>query len=318
VASDLYEAADSFSFEAYPVGDFTPAAGMKCEFYVNGLLEMTGIIDKIERGYESSGRFITITGRDVMSLVVDSYCESFVTILNSNLITVAQRLLRNVPYIGYFIYDDAAQQRDSSKPFIQIEPGQKIFDVLKSVATSRGLVFYADAQGNLLFRKPQGKGRTAFNLEVSPNKPNVTIIKGSVSDDISSRYSRYTVVTQEQGSGESDPVQINAKAVVKDENFPFKNILVKPFVEAISDDKDSPSKLAKLYMEKNRALSRSVNYTVKGHSQNVLNWAIDELVSVKDFELNVNEVLLVYSRTFRGSSQGQYTELKLGIPGLVL
>ena len=75
-----------------------------------------------------------------MSLIVDSYCEIFETIRNRNLIEVAEKLLKNVPYITSIEYDEAAKKRDASKPFIQIEPGQKIFDVLRDLSLSRGLL----------------------------------------------------------------------------------------------------------------------------------------------------------------------------------
>ncbi len=317
VESDLYEAADAFSFDVYPFGDFLPKAGMKCELFVNGALEFTGIIDRVGCGYESSGRFISIKGRDVMSLIVDSYCETFETIRNRNLIEVAEKLLKKIPYISSIEYDDAAKRRDASKPFIQIEPGQKIFDVLKDLSISRGLLFYASANGSLVFRKPRGKGRCVFNIRRKDGEPNFDIIRGESVEDISSRYSRYIVLTQEQGSDEDDPIVINAKAIVEDDEFPFRDILVKPFVEAVFDDKVVPEKLAKLHLEKNRALSKTVFYQLKGHSQNVYNWAIDELVDVDDDELGIKSQLLVYSRTFSGSTSGQFTDLKLGTPGLI-
>lgn len=317
VESDLYESADAFSFDVYPFGDFLPKAGMKCELFVNGSLEFTGIIDRVGCGYESSGRFISIKGRDVMSLIVDSYCETFETIRNRNLIEVAEKLLKKIPYISSIEYDDAAKKRDASKPFIQIEPGQKIFDVLRDLSLSRGLLFYASANGSLVFRKPRGKGRCVFNIRRKIGEPNTDIIRCESVEDITSRYSRYTVLTQEQGFDEDDPIIINAKATVEDDTFPFRDVLVKPFVEAVSDDKGAPAKLAKLHLEKNRALSKSVNYQLKGHSQNIYNWAIDELVDVDDDELGIKSQLLVYSRVFFGSTSGQYTDLKLGTPGLI-
>lgn len=317
IKSDIYEAADVFEVEAYPSDEFIPTEGMKFELRVNEQLECVGVIDSVRRGYDSSGQYLSISGRDVMGLIVDSCCEEFPTIQNSSIAKVADRLLKNVPYISGIEYDDAAKKRDSSKPFIQIEPGQKIFDVLRDVAFSRGLVFYSTASGSLVFRKPRGKGKCEFALVQRPGSVGSGIIKGEYVGDITNRYTSYTVLTQEQGREEGDPVEINASATVNDDQFPFKDVLKKPYVEAVSDDKGSPAKLARRLMEKNRMMSNTVNYTVKGHSQNTRNWAIDELVNVDDIKLGVRGQMLVYSRTFIGSSSQQITELKLGTPGLV-
>lgn len=333
IKSDIYEAADTFEVEAYPSSEFVPAAGMKFEMRVNNALEFVGIVDNVSRGYASSGQYLQISGRDIMGLIVDSCCEEFPTVQNNSLAQIANRLLKNIPYLSGIEYDEAAKKRDSSKPYIQIEPGQRIFDVLRDAAISRGLVFYATAKGGLAFRKPRGKGRCVFSLYQKDSFRKLRrkdgrafplnhedfcgIIKAEEVSDISTRYSSYTVLTQEQRYDQEDPIEINQIATVNDDQFPFKGVLKKPFVESVSDDKESPAKLARRYMEKNRMLSRTLNYTVKGHSQNTHNWTIDELVNVDDRVLGIRDTLLVYSRTFIGSSTHQVTELKLGAPGLV-
>lgn len=317
VDSDIYEAADAFQFELCPDSNFSPRAGMKCEFFVNGELELTGIIDKATRGYDSRGRVISISGRDTMSLIVDSYVETYATNQNTSLKKVAEKLLKKVPFIKSIEYDTGAEKRDATKPFIQTEPGQKIFDVLRDVAASRGLMFYSKPNGGLVFRKPRGRsGQTLFAIRVNKSEQNNIVIKATLSEDISQRYSRYTVLTQEQGEDE-EPPQINAIATVEDDQFPFRDTLYKPFVEAVSDDAGSPKKLAQLRMEHARMISNTLSYTVKGHSQNIRNWAIDELVRVDDYELDVHADMLIYGRTFSGAENGQITELKLGVPGLV-
>lgn len=316
VDSDIYEAADAFQFDVYPAGDVVPRAGMMCKLFVNDQLEFTGIIDRAARGWESSGRYISLTGRDMMGLIVDSYVETYQTIKNSSLMNVAETLLKRVPFVSSIEYDIGAEKRDASKPYIQTEPGQRIFDVLKEVAASRGLVFYCKANGGLVFRKPRGRGRTRFNLRMKHNERNTFIIKGERSDDITNRYSKYTVLTQEQGE-DDEPAQINASAVVEDDTFPFRETLYKPYVEALSDDTGSCKKIAQLRMEQNRVLSNTLDYRVRGHSQSIYNWTIDELVRVDDYYLDVHAELLIYGRTFTGGTGGQFTALKIGTPGLV-
>jgi prophage tail gpP-like protein len=312
VSSDIYEAADSFSFDIIPQNSFSPRSGMICRLYVNGEIELTGIVDRVETGYDANARIISITGRDTMGIIVDSYCEEFVTIRNSTLISVAEKLLKKVPFITSIDFDPVADKRDATKPYIQIEPGQRIFDVLKDIAMSRGLVFYSNPKGGLVFRKPCGKGKVKFSINQNFDRNNRSIISGTLIDDITDRYSKYTVLSQEQGG---DSTEINSIATVIDDNFP--STIYKPFVDAVADDKVSCKKMAQWYLEHARSKSHSVQYEFNGHSQHIYNWAIDEIAHINDKVLGINEDLLVYSRTFRGSSNAQTTQVRLGLPGLV-
>lgn len=312
VSSDIYEAADQFSFEIIPQNSFSPRAGMVCKLYVNGEIELTGIIDRVESNYSANGRTISIAGRDTMGLIVDSYCEEFITIRNSTLLSVAERLLKKVPYITSIDFDPVAFKRDATRPYIQIEPGQRIFDVLHDAAISRGLVFYSNPRGGLVFRKPRGKGKAKFTINQKFDRNNRSIISASLVDDITERYSKYTVLSQEQGD---DGAEINSIATITDDNFP--STIYKPFVDAVNDDKVSCKKMAQWYFENARSKSHTVQYELNGHSQHIYNWTIDELVHVNDDVLGINEDLLVYGRTFRGSANSQTTHVKLGLPGLV-
>jgi prophage tail gpP-like protein len=316
VENGLYDAAGAFEFELYPDPALQARPGDAAKVYVNGFLEMTGIIDKVGTAYDASGRSINVTGRDLMGLLVDSYCEKWRTMSNLNLVKAAEKLLENVPFVNRLQIDadETAKRRDAKKPFLQPAPGDKIFDVLKEAAASRGIVFYARANGSLCFRKPAGRGAVLMNITRRNGEANTCIIRGERTRDFSERYSKYTVITQEQGLDEDSPPWINSKASVEDRGVPFH----KPFVEALSEDGGSVKKRANMLLEQRRAKSDSVKYTLKGHSQGARNWAVDELVRLDDDELDVHANMLIYNRTFEMSRQGITTELTLGEAGLVL
>ena len=120
------------------------------------------------------------------------------------------------------------KKRDSSKPFVQIEPGQKIFDVLRDVAVSRGLVFMRPPGADWCFVSPEEKENVLFSL-IQKAGINSGIIKAEEVGDLTNRFSSYTVLAQEQGRDEGDPVEINAKATVIDDQFPFKGVFKKAF-----------------------------------------------------------------------------------------
>jgi prophage tail gpP-like protein len=319
VESDIYQAANAFQFELYKSDSFKPRAGMIANLLVNGELSLIGIIDKVSRAWDSTGRYFNVSGRDSISVIVDSYCESFPTLQNYDLVKVAKKLLEKFPLFNKrnIEYDTVAKKSDSSKPFIQIEPGQQVFSVLRDLAKSRGLVFFSDAKGNLIFRSPKGKGKTSFLLQRKTGKANPNIIKAEAIEDISNRHSKYTVLTQEQGGSETEPPQINSSYTIEDTEFPFSDYMYKPFVEAIQDDKSSPQKRAKMLLEQSRAQANVYNYKVKGHSQNTKNYAIDELCRIDDDENEVHGEFLIYGVTLSGSAKGQTTDLRLGLPGVI-
>ncbi|MCL2219335.1 MAG: hypothetical protein FWC23_05405 [Chitinispirillia bacterium] len=316
IEHDLYAAAGIFEFELYPDSVVPVKVGMRAQVYINGFLELTGIIDRVVKKYSDKGRAIAVSGRDLMGLVVDSYCEDYRTISNTNLARAAERLLRTIPFINRLkiTTDEAARRRDSLKPYLQPAPGDKIFDVLRGAAASRGVVFYAAANGALHFRKPAGRGAVVTNITRRTGEANAYIIEGERTQDFSERYSKYTVITQEQGIDSEDPPLINSIASVEDAGVPY----YKPLVESIEEDSGSVRQRANMILEQRRAKSDMAKYRVKGHSQGVYNWAVDELVQVDDDELDIHEKLLIYRRVFELSREGIITELTLGEAGLVL
>lgn len=317
--ADFYQAARSFDITIVKTETFIPRAGMKVEVFINDTVEMIGVIDRVQRGYSSAGKTISISGRDLAGILVDSYTKTFKTIQNKSAIKIAEMLIKEVPLITSIEYDELANKRDAAKPTIQTEPGQRIFDVLREVCASRGLVFYTNSRGALVLRKPTGKGRVLFAIVNKSGSTNKSIVSGSFVEDISNRYSEYTVLTQEQSRDESDPVQINSQATVSDDKFPdFIKGFKKAFIMSVNDDTTSVKKLANREMEKQRMMSSYVIFTLKGHSQNNSNYAVDELVKVSDDELAVDDTLLIYGRDFYGSSAGQFTDLRIGVPGLVV
>src|SRR6185369_2157908 len=78
IEADLYQAADTFKLElANP--EAPVKAGMECKLFVNGQLELTGLIDKTQKKGDKNGRTLAVEGRDLMGLLVDSHAEQFVT-----------------------------------------------------------------------------------------------------------------------------------------------------------------------------------------------------------------------------------------------
>jgi len=330
IDADMYVADDAFTLElARPEVRITK--GMECQLYVNDKLELTGIIDKVVPSYDKSGRKLTVTGRDLMGWLVDAHAEEFITIKNVKLKTLAERMLAKAPREFFKLstvqYAENVVGRlksksakvgifDTTTPLSQIEPGMSVFDVLSQYGRSKGLLFYSLPDGTFVFGKPKESGATAFTLTNRLDGKGNNIIAGELSNDISKRYSKITIVGQKQGQDVFTSSQINIEATVTDPDFPF----YKPFILKDEYGGDQPALHARLALEKMRHDGFRLTYTVQGHSQGNKNWSINELATVRDddpdFELH--DDYLIYGRTFEKSKdKGTTTKLRLGLPGMI-
>ena len=340
IEGDLYQAADTFKLElANP--EAPVKAGMPCKLFINGQLELTGLIDKVNRKGDKNGRTLTVEGRDLTSILVDSYAEDFITLKDKTVRQIAEFLIyankaKNrpaLPFIslhkiigGEFIGKGKGKKKTVDNPlpgFIdmpqkisQIEAGMTVFEILAVYAASRGLMFYSLPDGTLVFGRPKVTGEPLFNVINRLDGNGNNIESWDENDDISRRYSKITVIGQTQGhdSDGQDPGKINVPpAVIPDPDFPF----YKPLVVKLNNDSQTPTLYGRMLLEKQRHDGYSLSYTAPLHSQNGRNWAINELCTVNDEVLNVQRTLLVFNRRFRKTKQGSWTDIKLGPPGLV-
>lgn len=332
ITSDLYVADDAFSLDvAKPETAIKP--GQRCELYVNSVLELSGIIDRCSRRYDKRGMTYRIEGRDLMGLLVDAYCEQFVTVQGKKLSDLAELLLKSVPFINrkQIVYQEnivgklKGKKRTVDEPIegfmdtpqrlSQIEPGMTVFEVLKNYAASRGLMFWAMPDGTFVFGRPKAKGDPVYTLVCRKDGQGNNVLDGSETDDVSRRYSKVVVIGQQQGQNYfSGATAINTRAEAIDQNFPF----YKPYVTQDNNDSQSPSLHARMIMERMRHEGYQLDYTVQGHSQMGKNWRINELCKVQDELFGLDGVYLICARTFARSKQsGTTTRLKLGTPGVV-
>jgi prophage tail gpP-like protein len=332
--ADLYTAADAFALElASPEVPFSE--GSTCEMWINGQRELTGIIDRMEESCDKSGVYLQVEGRDLMGLLVDSCCEEFITVTGMTLKTLTERLIRTVPYIQRkdIVYQQNVRgslkkkkskgtsllaSTDGEQNYSQIEPGQTIFEVLRVYAASRGMMFYALPGGTMVFGKPKDGGEPVYTITMKKSSPKENnAISGRRIRDISARYSKITVVGQQQGYDTSSETsfsaaEINTLATVTDTTFPF----YKPFVTTDNNDGKSPKLHAQMLREQQRSQGTILEYTLPGHSQAGKNWTINEMCHVTDEVLSINADYLIYGRIFEmDSRRGPLTTVRLGPPG---
>ncbi len=334
IDADLYTPADAFELElANP--ETAVAAGMSCELRINGELELTGIIDQVHRKVLKSKSLLSVAGRDLMGLLVDSYCDpsTWRPVEGMKLKALAELLLKPVPFINRKdikyqanIVGKLKGKKSSSAISIcdaldtaqrigQIEAGMTIFEVLKNYALSRGMLFYCEPKGTLVFGRPLTDGAPEYHLQMLKSGRGNNVIESDVTADIARRYKRVIVVAQQQGyEGESDPAKLNVRGEHTDPTFPFDKL----YVAKECNDNVSPAMRARLIMEHQRREGMRYCYTVGRHSQNGKNWGINKFCSIQDEPQGLNGNYLIYGRTFELSKEeGPTTRLRLGEPGLV-
>jgi prophage tail gpP-like protein len=331
---DMYVAAGEFNFELGMI-DFPIPEAAPCQVYVNGQLELTGIIDKVQPSYDKQGEKLTITGRSLMGLVVDSYCEEFITLSGMKLSDLATRLLKDIPYINRaaIIGEDVVGKLrrhkkgngahsvlelfDKPQALTQIQVGMTKFHVLKEYSMSRGLMFYERPDGTFVFGKPKSGGEPVFTLTNRRDGFGNNIISGSLTKDASRRFSKITVIGQQQGQDimAMDATKVQTKATLSDPTFPFN----KPLVTKNNNDYQSPALHAQMLLEKMKHEGFALEYKVARHSQNGVNWTFNEMCRVVDQarQFGLDGAYLIYGRCFQMDKRGQFTTLRLGVPGVV-
>jgi len=335
VEADIYTADDAFSLElANP--EIAIIAGQRCELYINGALELDGIIDRVVKGYDKQGVKLGVEGRDLMGLLVDSYVEKFKSIQGKTVKALAEELIANVPYISrtqihyqenfvgkgkgkkQTVSSPASGFLDTSQKIAQTEPGMTIFEVLHTYAASRGYMFWLEYGGHkarFVIGRPKTGGAAAYFLCCQRDGKGTNVLEGEHVQDIAKRYSSIKVIRQGQGhdADGADPGKVNSSALMTDGTVPFH----KPLVVKMTNDSQSPGQHARLLLDKQRHDGFQLHYRVPGHSQAGINWAINEICQVRDEVLGIEDSFLLTGRTFERTKQGTYTRLKLGLKGLV-
>lgn len=313
VDSDLYLPADAFSFTFGPPRGLVLDEGMPCRLLVNGKGALTGVIDTIDEKDGKAGSTTRVSGRDLMGMVVDQYVEEFIDLTATNLSSAAERLLKKVPVI------DRKQIRlEKGSPdgpqTLHLRPGSTAFESLRDLARRRGLLFWCEPDGTLVFGKPLAKGQATFSLVLDPATQTTNVIDLSRVRDMSERYQVLKVVAHGEGDAATTGGQ-HVSASVTDNDVKLRRVKVE---ELDCDDTETPALRARQMKERQRANGLRITATVARHSQNGVNWVPNLLCSVDNKLRGWSGTHLIYGRTLRLSKEtGQTTEVRLGLPGVV-
>lgn len=303
IDADLYSPEGSFSFECDFKYDMN--RGNLCQIFVNRKCVMAGIIDTVRRSLSRSGPKMEIEGRSVASVLADSSVTKFGT-LPRTLPQLAERLVKDLPFLSRkdFVFNSGSDKDKIKRKFVELSPGDSVFDVLKKAANSLGFLFWASPDGSLVFDKPVERGKADFRIHAFENGEEMDYIEGSVTETLNGQHSLIKVIGESQDDSDIKYVA----ASVKNDDFPF----YRPLVVNWNENEGPAKKTAELQLATEKASAIQLEYTMPGHSQNGIPWTINAFCDVEDHYNGAVDSYLIKRRTFTLSrSEGKRTRLEL-------
>lgn len=303
IDSDLYSPEGSFSFECDSRYDVNK--GDNCQIFVNRVCVMAGIIDTVRRSLSRSGPKMEIEGRSVAAVLADSSVTKFAT-LPTTLPQLTERLVRDLPFLSRkdFVFKSGSDKAKVQRKFVEVSPGDSVFDVIKKAANSQGYLFWASPEGQLVFDKPVERGKADFKIHAFENGEEMDYIEGSVTETLDGQHSLIKVVGESQDDNDIKYVA----ASVKNSDFPF----YRPLVVNWNENEGPAKKTAELQLATEKAAAIQLEYTMPGHSQNGIPWTINAFCDVEDHYNGANDAYLIKHRTFTlDRNEGKRTKLEL-------
>lgn len=291
IVSDLYSPSGSWRLELGAMPDVEE--GARIEIHVNGMLEMTGIVDRIEDAVEGNSASYAVTGRTLMGLVEDSAIVDW-SAPPSSLKATATRYLRDIPYVKEckVLLEDPTL--DAGEQHRSLDVGDTVFQLLNEYAQNRGLLFWMKPDGTIVFGKAISSGAPSFRIDASKT------LRSRRFRDRSKMHSQIIVVSDLDG---------HHKTTVSNETIKLR----KPFAAAFNGPVSGLERQAKNYLRQEKMGGFGLEYVVPGYSQAGANWKVNAMVHVQDERRGIDGDFVLYRRTFRlDRASGRTTTLSLG------
>lgn len=271
---------------------------------------LKGRIDEISDSVDKHSHNLSLSGRDGAAILVDCSAPIFVS-RQATLAEIIAKVIRPLGITNFKI--DAASSRTREK--INVEPGDKAWDVLQNVAEANGLWPWFSPDGVLIVGGPNytqvpvatlvmrrdGKGN---NCESITRRRNIT-----------NQYSQITVLGQTHGT-ETEMGKHALSATAKDSGVTFyrPNIIV----DHESDNTAVANDRARKLVADGKLSSFDLTIKVAGHrTEGGVLWMPGQRVQVISEPHGINDIYFLMARRFTGGrDQGTSTELTLKPDGV--
>ena len=324
IESSILNLANSFSFRASNDEGEMAARINPCDevkITVDDRTILTGYIDEVEYGIDpSSGSTVQVTGRDLMSFVVD--CSADLKIYkNITVLDLAKSLT-----IGMISSWSSSEVLEKIKS-VKVEPGNTIADTIQKWLEKQKLAMWIDSAGTGKIGRPNYDQNPRYNLYCycpfnNPEKTKYNnILQGSYTKDVRERFAEYVVNGTRGNTKENKGNNSRSRGYYEDSEVPISRKLV------LSDGKTRSLKEANTFAAKEAERrifdSEKWTYTVRGHygekpganGKKINNFIeIDTMIDVDDQMSATSKELYVARVNYRGDENGQTTELELRLP----
>ncbi len=222
-------------------------------------------------------------------------------------------------------------------PIAEARPhaGETEYAYLERHAGNLGVMMWMSADGNLIFSRPDYNQEPLFSLYryLNDSNNNNNILSGGARRNTANSATSVKLLGHTEGRGD-DKTQVRAQLSLDDlplsevarlKGIPVANITERytwPRLKVIRDahakDKTRANK------EAHRALSRAntnlltLEYEVRGHSQNGILYCPDTLVTVIDEVAGISGTFYITSRSISKDKSGTHTNLKLVPSGTII
>lgn len=271
---------------------------------------LKGRIDEVSDSVDKHSHSLSLSGRDGAAILIDCSAPIFVS-RQATLAEIVAKVVRPLGITNIKIYADSTRTREK----INVEPGDKAWDVLQNVAEANGLWPWFAPDGTLIvggpdYTKPpvatlvmkrDGKGN---NAESIIRRRNVT-----------NQYSKITVLGQTHGT-ETEQGKHALSSSWSDSGVSFNrpNIVVDHECDNAAVAKDRARKL----VADGQLSSFDLSVKVKGHrTESGILWTPGQRVQVLSEPHGINDIYFLMARRFTGGrDQGTSTELTLKPDGI--
>lgn len=279
----------------------------RCTIKIDSDLVLTGYVEKIDISVEKDSHALTISGRDLLSDLVD--CSVIGPPYEFRNKTLAQHIDHFVQPFGILFKYDKGVFSNARKMDVTLSPGDSVFEAIDKARRQEGVLLYSDPQGRMLMGY-SGKESSVDALIWGKN-----IKKANIVYDDSNRYKDYYVRGQDTGGNGFDDFGVTIDVVgraIDPRVIRYRPIMIHAEGEV---NKASAKKRAEWEALVRSAGSSVLQVVVAGFRQgNGALWKKNTIAPVYIPSLYINSDMLISEVSFTKSGSGSETALTLKRP----
>lgn len=315
--SDLLTPSDAFSVRLGFWEDQIPDiihAGAPVQARVGSETVLSGRVDRVRHLVDKRGHSLLLTGRDGAAVLVDCSAPIFA----ARKVDLDEVIAKVVRPLGLSNIRIDSSRKIQGREKINVEPGEKAWDVLVNAAEACGLWPWFDPDGTLVVGGPDYSTAPVATLIVRRKGDGNNLLSLEVEDSVSERYSQVTVLGQSPGNEDEEGANdLRATATDPEMSAIWKRPQV--VVDHDADNEDICRHRARKLLADSRLTGLTITARVHGHriTEGGALWRPGQRVTLVSEPHNLNGVFFLMARRFSLDRQeGTVTTLTLKEDGV--